>query len=523
MYRVLLVDDEINVIKVLRKLIDWGKYGFEVIADAPDGAKAMDIVDRLRPDLVIADVDMPYLNGIQLIRRIAEEGYGCKTLLLTVYKDFQYIKSAMDYGAMGYLLKPVDEGELAESLMKVRKKLDGNKIFSEAFQLYKERLLRSFLEGREEFEEEGVNKAELGITFSENDAFAVMVAEIDDVFDINPGEVDIEGVYRTISGVIDNIVNRTLSGCSFRDNMERICVLLWYADKSKLESEAFDIAEELRSAAGEKTGLSITLGMSPVKKGSGNLKYLYGEAVRAVETAFLLGKGRVIRNTECIRPGNAAGMGECGGLLAELCRCIESFDHVNADRIIDEIFGLVIRDKIGEKDVKKFAIVVLVEIGKVIKECNGDINDVFGDDADILAFLRKRSTIQECRDWLGKIANDCCRYLKGIKTGRPKSVVAEVIDYIRRNYSRNLTLKGLAEMFYISPLYLGQIFKKDTGESFNDFLARVRIENAVRFLKNTDMKVYEIAEKVGFKEIQYYYKTFKKITGASPTAFRSNM
>jgi Response regulator containing CheY-like receiver domain and AraC-type DNA-binding domain len=111
---------------------------------------------------------------------------------------------------------------------------------------------------------------------------------------------------------------------------------------------------------------------------------------------------------------------------------------------------------------------------------------------------------------------------KDSKAGRPKGIVAEVMDYIRQNYHKDLTLKLLAELFYLNPLYLGQIFKKDTGESFNDFLARVRIENAVRLLKNTNLKVYEIAEKVGFKELQYYYKTFKSITGASPTAFRTN-
>lgn len=522
MYSVILVDDEINIIKVLRMLIDWEKYGFEIIADAPNGVKALEMIDKLRPDLVISDVDMPYLNGIQLVGRIAERKYDCKTLLLTVYKDFQYIKSAMDHGAMGYLLKPVDEDELVESLVRVRKELDGSRLLSEAFHIIKERFLRSLVESRDNYEASGADKSDMGITFSEGDSFAVMLVEIDNVFDINPGENDIEGVYQTVCSIIDNTVNIFFSGCSFRDSMERICVLLWHADKSKLEPEISGIAEEFRSIAFKRTGLVITVGMSRVLAGSGNLKILYDEAVRTLETAFLMGKNRVICHTEAHNYGTASDMGEYGSLLTELCKCIESIDALNADKVLGRIFNIITMDKVGEKRVKDLILELFIEVGKIIRECNGDIYNLFGNDFNILDYLKKRLTIREYKEWLNKVINDSCRYLKDIKVSRPKSIVTEVMDYIRQNYYKDLTLKHLAEMFYLNPLYLGQVFKKDTGESFNDFLARVRIDNAVRLLKNTNMKVYEIAEKVGFKEIQYYYKTFKSITGASPTAFRTN-
>lgn len=522
MYSVMLVDDEINVIKVLRKLIDWEKYGFGVIADAYDGVQALEMIEKLRPDLVITDVDMPYLNGIQLVRQIAERKYECKTLLLTVYKDFQYIKSAMDCGTMGYLLKPVDEAELVESLVRIRKELDGSKLLSEALHVIKERFLRSLMEGRDNYEAGGAGKSDLGITFSEGDSFAVMLAEIDNVFDINPSEIDIEGVYRTVAGIVDNIANRSFSGCSFRDSMERVCVLLWHADKGKLEPELSNMAEEFRSIAVKRTGLTITVGMSRVLRGSGNLKNLYDEAVRTLETAFLLGKNRVISHTEGLYFENVSDRGECGSLLIELCKSVENFDTSNAGKILDRIFNIITVDKVGEKRVKELVAELFIEVGRVIRECNGDIYNVFGDAFNIFDFLQKRSTIREYKEWLNKVINDSCRYIKDIKVSRPKSIVTEVIDYIRQNYHKDLTLKLLAELFYLNPLYLGQIFKKDTGESFNDFLARVRIENAVRLLKNTNLKVYEIAEKVGFKELQYYYKTFKSITGASPTAFRTN-
>jgi two-component system response regulator YesN len=260
MYRVLLADDEANVIKVLRMLIDWGKYGFEVAAEASDGAEALEKMDSVNPDLVITDVDMPRLNGIQLIRRIADGNYGCKTLLLTVYKDFQYIKSAMNCGAMGYLLKPVDEGELAESLLRVKRELDAAGPGAEAARAY----------GGHE-------------------------------------------------------------------------------------------------AAAEGGALSPSAPFAPYKA---------------------------------------------------------------------------------------------------------------------------------------------------------RNVLAEAAEYIRLNYRKDLTLKGLAERFYMNPLYLGQLLKKETGESFNDYLARVRVENAVRLLENTNLKVREIAEKVGFKEIQYFYKIFKHVAGKNPSAYR---
>ncbi|HCS75976.1 MAG TPA: hypothetical protein DIW17_19140, partial [Clostridiales bacterium] len=201
---------------------------------------------------------------------------------------------------------------------------------------------------------------------------------------------------------------------------------------------------------------------------------------------------------------------------------IENFDTVYTDEILNRIFDLVIKKKVREKSVKELIVEIFIGIGKVIREYNGDIYNVFGDDFNIFEFLQKRSTVREYKEWLNGVINDTCDYIKDIKISRPKSIVAEVVDYIEQYYCNDLTLKTLANMFYFNPLYLGQIFKKETGESFNDFLARVRIENAIRLLKKTDMKVYEIAEKVGFKGIQYYYKIFKRVTGSTPTAFRDN-
>ncbi|HCS75977.1 MAG TPA: hypothetical protein DIW17_19145, partial [Clostridiales bacterium] len=273
-----------------------------------NGVEALEAIDKFHPDLVITDVDMPHINGIQLIKQMSDRKYKCKSLLLTVYKDFQYIKTAMDYGTSGYLLKPVDEDELIESLIKVRKELDGNKLLSEAFDIVKEKFLCSLIEDSVDYEEIGTDKSNLGITFSENDAFAVMVVEIDNIFDINPGEIDIEGVSRAIISDIDYIVNMTFSSCTFRDNMDRICVLLWHADKSILESKTFNVAEEFRIFTGKKSGLILTVGMSSVLRGSENLKYLYDEAVRILESAFLLGKNKVIRHAEGFYPANMTDM-----------------------------------------------------------------------------------------------------------------------------------------------------------------------------------------------------------------------
>lgn len=520
MYSVFIVDDEVNVRIVLKKLINWNNYGFEIAAEAEDGIEALRKIEADIPDLLIADINMPGKNGIDLIKEISEKGYKTKVLLLTGYRDFNYARTAVNYRVMGYLLKPVDELELIDNLAKIKKELENTGIYENAHNIIRERFLRSLAEGREKYGVLPINTEEIGIAFSENDAFAVMIVESESPSDNNFNDIDNECFVNEISDTIIDTVNAHLQGYLFRDSQERFCIILYDNNVDVLDKKVVGVAEEMRAVVSKLSRYTVTIGLSSILRGERNLKFLYSEAVKSLDAMFLLGKNRVIRYSSESFDSINKDFEKLHEMLNSLLKYIEEIDRTQTQVMLENIIEAIKKQNIKHNQFQQLIVEVLVGMSKIIRELNGDVSQVFGEEFDILEHIRKKYTLNDAKEWLESLINRTCEYIENIREKRPNSVIREVISYIRENYSADITLKSLAGRFYVNSLYLGQLFKKETGESFNDCLAGIRIENSIKLLKNTDLKVYEIAERVGYKEIQYFYKIFKNVTGSSPSIYR---
>jgi len=205
----------------------------------------------------------------------------------------------------------------------------------------------------------------------------------------------------------------------------------------------------------------------------------------------------------------------------EVLRCVDEYDTDTIAMRSGDLFSKIRLSDISEAVVKDAVIEIIIQMEKVIRELHGDISEVLEKDFSLYKKLSEEGTIYKLEEWMRPVIDRFSAYIAVINGNRSNVLIGSILCYITENYNQDLSLKSISKNFYVNPSYLGQQFKKEVGETFNEYLSKIRIENAKKLLKITDLKVYQIAEKVGFKDIRYFYKVYKKCTGDQPSTIRA--
>lgn len=500
MYKVMIIDDEEIVRWGIRDLLDWEEEGFEVCEDGRDGRDGFAKVKAFRPDLVLVDIKMPGMTGLELIRAVREEGIFSHFVILTGYSDFEFAKTAIHLGVTEYLLKPIDEDELQQCVSKIRRKLekeDGERRYhNENANRAKEELLRRIVTRMGSREELEIQMERHGLAeWKEILCIAVLT-------DKNFWERREDGIFRrqikdflqdtslyTEQILMDNHVVLILQGMGWEE----------WADHLKKRNEL------LKKRQGN--GLLIAVGHNVSQWY--DLCYSYEFARFLMEQEFLFGQDDVLSigvmqqqeevedpSTDqicmLIEVGDMDGLAECSEQFKHYC--IKNFMKETDIRIGIFYRLMVIRDKIA----KKYGV-----------PADGN--------AELLEELNRGEKLDTLISLYTRILQDMCRQ---IGSSGSDTVIKRMYYYMEKNYRQDLKLEAFAKMFSYNSNYLGKMFRKEIGDSFNNILDSIRISNAKRLLTDTDLKVYQISEQVGYNNIDYFYMKFKKYVGISPREFQ---
>ena len=398
MYKVLIVDDEATICRGLRIVIDWNRYGFEVSDYALNGLDALEKAARGKFDVIITDVRMPKVDGLELIRRLKEIDYPAKIIILSGYKDFEYAQAAVEFGVKKYILKPVNPEILVKAIEEVRFEIEeGRKqetAIKESISIIREKLISNLL--KNETDERAIRKRanEVGINIDDR-LFQVCLAEVYNV------ETDKKAAFNPVlRKIIEDAVYSSSLGYVIELENEKLCVLVC-TDRNgavPVRSVLAGICERIREYAGY------------------NIHFAAGNEVTEYN-----------RINESFR--NASGVLECK-LFGPEC-CILFFDEINTNRTIEA-----------------------------------------------------------------------------------------VIKYTREHCHERLSLRSISREFFISPVYLGRLFKSYTGMGYADFVINCKMELAAKLLDNTELMVYEVADKVGYTDYNHFCRVFKSKKGVTPSEFR---
>lgn len=523
MLRVLLVDDEPFILHGLSIIIDWAGEGFEIIGQAGSALDALKILEEEDPDLVIADIKMPQMTGLELLEKVRKENIsGAAFVMLSGYSDFEYTRKAMQFGCLDFMPKPVNRDELLKVLDRVRqmkkdeerKKLDDSLMEKEMFS----RNMIPVILGKHDKENLSFVKQYLG------DLHGVRYISVElDNTRSGVGNVP-EEEKRKYQKTIYQRCLKHMQGkeyrCVFDVSLknENYDVGIIYSE-DLAEDETFGVEQtfldHLKEAVVE--GLDF-----PVKFFVGSKVESLGQISESAQTVLV---ARTFRDFE---------MGEAAVRSQENNWSIEDnrITKQNLDELIHAVEvnqkeDIVARARDLFEDLKQeesrvISMVinyVLFRLFQLAMEADEKINQ-----QEVLKFICdaafEQVYVDDGQENLKQMMMDYSDYLVQLRGNQTQGVLKQIEEYIRENYKENLTLKDLSKKFYVNAAYLGQIFKKQYGESFKDYLNRVRIERAETLLLCTDLKIYEIVELIGYKDMDYFINKFITLKGCTPAKFR---
>lgn len=480
MFKAIIVDDEIDIRRGLRKIIDWESKGFMVVGEAGDGKEAIELFKEQRPSLVVTDIRIPEIDGLELIKKLKEINPKVKIIILSGYNDFNYAKEALKYSVNNYLLKPVDIQELGNELSSIREVLNkehNNEIHeAEREHSLKNETLLSLVKNQVKEEDLQIFLKKYGIDL-EFKTLCVALVQIDNYreykLSLTSSEIALKKI--GIKNIIEELLNKEDLGYVFDESEDMIGLLLTITKErngcNKLQRVLENVIECL-------------------------VKYVSEEVTEFSELS------KVIWNN------------------SKLLDCLGEGNEKAITKEVDRLFKEIEEKEIPIPCVKYILTDTIIEMGKLILNYNGQWENLyFSHFRDIDDILR-----QGDRGKVRKYILDICYTLQNfINTEKEKkspSVLEKVLDYIDIHYNQEISLKKLADIFYINQFYLGQLIKKKKGINFNDYINNLKVEEAKRLLLKGKMSIKDISEKIGYKYLDHFYKNFKLITGISPGKFK---
>lgn len=498
MLKILLVDDEPNVRQGVKMMIPWDELGLEVIGEGEDGDDGLEKILTLNPDIVIADVKMPGMTGIQMIEAAQKRGYDGKCLILSGYSDFTYAKEAMSLGVKGFILKPVDEDELIDALKNLCKEIkeehNDEVTLKKGSEYLNTQLVRALLLG-----DENIIKSS-NLDAYNYDRYDAAIISISEDLELDEQTLMLTAV-KTRLEAFDNIdiITPDLSG---------ITAVLF---KGWKRHEIIDLLTKMSKDYFDK--IFVTVGNTV--KSPYDINQSYQEASALFKNRFMYLHCGVVSNEILENESNAEN--EIDEIIVQIYAYVEINDLDKLSATLETLRQTLCNNSYTAERIKVICITGAMELKSILTKNIGDkkteqfINDEF------IAHLGEQSSLFNIIEYLKKTLIELSNTHFGRTT---KSNMERVVQYICSNYNRELRLEQLATIFGYNSAYLGKVFHQYTGENFNNYLDRIRITEAKRLLSLDEYKVYEVAEMVGYTNINYFHNKFKKYVGMSPLNYK---
>jgi len=536
MYRIVVVDDELWFRQGIRETIQWKDYDIEIAGEASDGEEALEVIERERPDIVFADVRMPVMDGLELSSVLASEYPDIKVVIVSGYEEFEYARKAMSLGVTHYLTKPVDAEQLIEVVNKLKEdirkqredRINREKIekqLTESLPLLKEKFFNTLITGELRSVPEIKEKLEFLNIKLELQKFLVFLIDIEYVEGLFSSQYEKNrqmirlSLLNTLQEIIkdENII-------AFNGNRDYIAGLATYnlaMDSQIINNQISRLFAIFKSQVQKQLKLSITVGISRVGTDWSKVSEFYREAEEAAKHKLFLGKDQIIFYQDITINKSENEFFVFSG-RDEMLDALKLCDIEKVREIFARNFEEIIKKTYLSVDqIQQAYFPVLVEIINMASITGESVEKLY--DSNPFKKFMQLTTLEEINQWMVDLCEKVSELIKELRYQQNIKAVEKVIGYIYNNYNRDISLNSAAEYVFLSPAYLSRLFRKETGQSFIEYVMKVRVEKAKTLLRNTDKKTYEIAREVGYNDIRYFAKMFKQIEGITPAQYREKI
>jgi two-component system, response regulator YesN len=525
MIRIILVDDESLTILAVRKLIQRSNIAAEVVGEAYNGADALKAILDLKPDIAIIDIRMPSMDGIELMKLLKDNGSLTKIIVLSAYRDFEYAQKAMQYGAHGYLVKPIEEEKLFGLINEIDNKLQEEKnvvnLKNELAQLEnysrKEKLLKLLITDKKKSSSSDVQEA-LNETFSGSECNIILA-----LLDTGNAAANITSKERKeLIGHIEDLTDKKNGIDTFFNKEDELVVIMSFSDSFITEAKNSSIrllTQKIKDIITEKLMIKPTIGIS------GNYRHreiykAYLEARIAVIYRFYLGLDTIIHFDQISGLEFKTNI----ELLNDEDYFIEHIKMGNREAVMEKFKNLTERlhtDKnLNPEGVYRFCYEMIILIRKALNSTY--INTGIKEELlhIELEHLKKNLTLKSLYDFMHHTIDSIIKAIESDRLGDDQRIIDKVRKYCETHFHEDISLDVISEQVNMAKNYFCTFYKKKTGESFWDYLTGLRIEKAKSMLLNNSIKVNSVAECVGYKTTSHFGRIFKEYVGVSPAEYK---
>lgn len=532
MYRILLVDDEILVRDAIRENIDWKAMDCELTGDCDNGKAAAEFVQAHPVDIVLTDILMPYMDGMELSHFLHDNYPDIVIVIFSGFGEFEYAKKAIQYGVSEYMLKPVTAMELRAVIEKMKEKVDQRREekqklkrltkTSENYQknasVIRSRVLQNFVDNTKTREESLEELSGLGISL-EAACYRVAVFDLDlysDSMQLTTQKQQESALMSfVLFNVIDEIVSGENAGVAYQEGNNKVCVLFMGNRTREFGDRIMRICKTIQSKLKELMALDVSIGVGSWARTQQELLVSHELADKAIEYRYLLGGNLLIDMEEKPKESSLSGK----DYLEKLVTALRAGRQEDTDSILESIASGIKKARVDKSRV----CVYLQQIIRAVDEtCENMVPDskLLSEREALLGQVTEQNSFDGAFKLVKEHTAEVFRTLSDANSSSGQRQARLALDYIQKNYmDPDLSLNSICSYLNISTSYFSTIFKELTGETFTEVLIRTRMEKAKELLENTTMKNYEIAEKVGFADPHYFGISFKKMTGCTPTEY----
>lgn len=525
MLEVLLVDDEPFILQGLQLLIDWEKEGYH-ITTASNGKEAYTYISSHTVDLIISDIKMPVMSGIELLKRIRTElRQDTYFVILSGYAEFGYAQEALRFNCTDYILKPVESEQLLEILRKVSAMNDAKTSRTQEDikkeKAYMERTLMRLFSGK--YDDSDLQY--ISEKTDANEGKCYVEIQLDEQ---NSAEETSDDDKKAMLAKIYAIATEYLKEDSIfciRDisDSEQVYDIGFIYSESMGRRLHFTMKEYLINFLKylqNNTDYSITVLVGKTVTGIRNISKSYGTANMLHSLQGFREKKNIYFYEEEYKVSET-GLIICKKQLDSLIAAIEQGEHIGIRKCVDEFYEEMQKTGITGSTMNLNINYLLFQLIHLASELDSEVNQ-----EEILRIISETTSEEGIsrggKAHLCRMAYAYGEYLSQLRKNVSRGLLGDIEGEIKKNYASNLTLKDLSEKYYVNSAYLGQLFRRKYGCSFKDCLNKKRIEEAARLLRKTDMKIYEVAESVGYKDADYFVNKFIEAMGCTPTKYKKN-
>jgi two-component system response regulator YesN len=529
LYSFVLVDDEPEIREGIRDTIPWEELGFRFAGACANGPEALELAERSPPDVLMTDINMPFMDGLALSERLGLVAPATKIIIISGFDDFEYARRALKLQVHDYIVKPITPGEFKEALRKIKQVLDDEraarqdlerirKQLDDSLPLMRERFLTALVQGRIQAEAVAERLEYFGLPIpTTNGAWQCLA--LDFVRRKSGEDFDIDLLSER--NFLEKDLQDRLRCVIFQDGEDRLVVLGWGNQTASLYREGLKAAEAMRRNLLNAGLEGMVIGVGEAVADFMNLHQSYTDAISALQLSLLKGTtgvsayrelGTTIGNDRFRRPA----WGKAMASALRVCNLDECRSHITA---MTHYYKTMAFDMDEYHASLRLALAAILQS---LEDLEIPGKDIFAPDSDPFAQLRQLKSLDEVEAWFTELAGRIVSFAGLRQENFAGAKVREALEYLETNYADpDLSMQVLCKELYISTSYLSANLKRYHDKTFVEHLTDIRISKAKELLRTTGLKTYEIAEKVGYRDAHYFSLSFRKVANCTPTEYRN--